>query len=338
MAQKLAERIKRELGRSVRVEGLPVADWVLIDADDVIVHIFRPEVRSFYNLERMWAFEERRRRRRRPSCGDGTMPIGLAAWSSHDVMLHIVARGKIGRGPEAELVERYLKRIAWPVKVTELPESGGRPPPPRRERRHHPARRERRAAGLARACAKRLERWRDDGRREARFLIGGADGFDDAERGRRRPAARLRPGDLAAPARPGDARRAIVARHRASLPTTPIIAKDSGMRHAPSPRLDAAPARGGRPARMRSAAATPTALAEAPARGGGGDAAARSSSSARRARATGEADRARAEAAALAARIEAAEADITAAERADRADRARCRRRSAPASPRGRGR
>jgi ribosome-associated protein len=58
MAQKLTERIKQELGRSVRVEGLPVADWVLIDADDVIVHIFRPEVRSFYNLERMWSFEE----------------------------------------------------------------------------------------------------------------------------------------------------------------------------------------------------------------------------------------------------------------------------------------
>jgi ribosome-associated protein len=58
MAQKLAERVKRELGRSVRVEGLPVADWVLIDADDVIVHLFRPEVRSFYNLERMWAFDD----------------------------------------------------------------------------------------------------------------------------------------------------------------------------------------------------------------------------------------------------------------------------------------
>ena len=59
MADKLSERIKRELGRGVRVEGLPVADWVLIDADDVIIHLFRPEVRSFYNLERMWAFEER---------------------------------------------------------------------------------------------------------------------------------------------------------------------------------------------------------------------------------------------------------------------------------------
>ncbi len=59
MAQKLTERIKQELGRPVRLEGLPVADWVLIDAGDVIVHIFRPEVRTFYNLERMWAFEER---------------------------------------------------------------------------------------------------------------------------------------------------------------------------------------------------------------------------------------------------------------------------------------
>ena len=58
MAQKLTERIKQDLGRTVRVEALPVADWVLIDAEDVIVHLFRPEVRSFYNLERMWAFEE----------------------------------------------------------------------------------------------------------------------------------------------------------------------------------------------------------------------------------------------------------------------------------------
>ncbi len=56
MAQHLAERIKKETGRSARVEGLPVADWVLIDAGDVIVHLFRPEVRSFYTLERMWGF------------------------------------------------------------------------------------------------------------------------------------------------------------------------------------------------------------------------------------------------------------------------------------------
>ncbi len=58
MAMKLAERIKAECGRSPRIEGLPTADWVLIDAGDVIVHLFRPEVRSFYNLERMWSFGE----------------------------------------------------------------------------------------------------------------------------------------------------------------------------------------------------------------------------------------------------------------------------------------
>jgi ribosome-associated protein len=58
MAQKLAEKIKAECGRTPRVEGLPTADWVLIDAGDVIVHLFRPEVRSFYNLERMWSFGE----------------------------------------------------------------------------------------------------------------------------------------------------------------------------------------------------------------------------------------------------------------------------------------
>ena len=56
MAAKLADRIKQETGRIARIEGLPAADWVLIDADDVIVHIFRPEGRNFYNLERMWSF------------------------------------------------------------------------------------------------------------------------------------------------------------------------------------------------------------------------------------------------------------------------------------------
>ncbi len=56
MATKLADRLKRDYGKLARIEGLPAADWVLIDADDVIVHLFRPEVRTFYNLERMWAF------------------------------------------------------------------------------------------------------------------------------------------------------------------------------------------------------------------------------------------------------------------------------------------
>ena len=58
MAVKLAEKIKAEFGHRPRIEGLPNADWVLIDAGNVIIHLFRPEVRSFYNLERMWSFGE----------------------------------------------------------------------------------------------------------------------------------------------------------------------------------------------------------------------------------------------------------------------------------------
>ena len=57
MAAKLAERIKGELKREVKIEGLPTADWVLIDAGDAIVHVFRPEVRDFYQLEKMWTGE-----------------------------------------------------------------------------------------------------------------------------------------------------------------------------------------------------------------------------------------------------------------------------------------
>ena len=56
MATKLAERLKKAGHGTPRIEGLPAADWVLIDAGDVVVHLFRPEVRSFYNLERMWGF------------------------------------------------------------------------------------------------------------------------------------------------------------------------------------------------------------------------------------------------------------------------------------------
>jgi ribosome-associated protein len=56
IATHLAERLKAGGHGSPRIEGLPAADWVLIDAGDVVVHLFRPEVRSFYNLERMWGF------------------------------------------------------------------------------------------------------------------------------------------------------------------------------------------------------------------------------------------------------------------------------------------
>jgi 23S rRNA (pseudouridine1915-N3)-methyltransferase len=97
------------------------------------------------------------------------------------VLLHIVARGKIGRSTEAELVERYLKRISWPTKVTELPDRGGTVP-------NLPGNSvtvvldERGKALPSFEFAKKLGRWRDDGKREARFLIGAADGHEEEQR------------------------------------------------------------------------------------------------------------------------------------------------------------
>lgn len=54
MAEKLVDRLKQDFGRLSKVEGKEAGDWVLIDTGDVIVHIFRPEVREFYQLEKMW--------------------------------------------------------------------------------------------------------------------------------------------------------------------------------------------------------------------------------------------------------------------------------------------
>ena len=97
------------------------------------------------------------------------------------MLLHIVARGKIGRSPESELVDRYMKRIQWPTRLTELPDRGGKLP-------DLPANSvrivldERGQALTSTELARRLETWRDDGKREARFLIGAADGHEDAGR------------------------------------------------------------------------------------------------------------------------------------------------------------
>jgi 23S rRNA (pseudouridine1915-N3)-methyltransferase len=97
------------------------------------------------------------------------------------VLLHIVARGKIGRSPEAELVDRYLKRIPWPTRLTELPDRGGKPT-------DLPANSirvildERGEPLTSTELAKKLELWRDVGKREARFVIGAADGHDAGQR------------------------------------------------------------------------------------------------------------------------------------------------------------
>lgn len=55
IADKVLKDLKDAGHQSVRAEGIPVCDWVLIDVGDVIVHLFRPEVRAFYNLEKMWS-------------------------------------------------------------------------------------------------------------------------------------------------------------------------------------------------------------------------------------------------------------------------------------------
>ena len=98
------------------------------------------------------------------------------------MLLHIIARGKIGRSPEAELVERYARRITWGFKVTELPDRGGTMPASSAPPVRTVALDERGEQLKSAAFATQLGRWRDDGVREVRFLIGAADGHDGALR------------------------------------------------------------------------------------------------------------------------------------------------------------
>jgi 23S rRNA (pseudouridine1915-N3)-methyltransferase len=96
------------------------------------------------------------------------------------LLLHIVARGKIGRSAEAELVDRYLKRISWPTKLTELGDKAPLPSAP-------PSSvtillYEKGTALSSMELARKLEQWRDRGAREARFVIGAADGHSPEER------------------------------------------------------------------------------------------------------------------------------------------------------------
>ena len=95
--------------------------------------------------------------------------------------LHVIARGKIARSPEADLVARYEKRIGWPLTMTELPETGGRIPEPQMPCKTVLL--DERGKDLAsEVLATMLGRWRDDGIRETRFLLGAADGHSDDER------------------------------------------------------------------------------------------------------------------------------------------------------------
>lgn len=97
------------------------------------------------------------------------------------MLLHVISRGKIGRSPEAELVARYEKRITWPLRMTELPESGGRIPDPQTP--YRTVLLDEKGRDLSSEnLAQTLERWRDGGIRECRFVIGAADGHSQVER------------------------------------------------------------------------------------------------------------------------------------------------------------
>ena len=97
------------------------------------------------------------------------------------MLLHVVARGRIARSPEAELVARYAGRITWPIKLTELADDGRPAPPPAT-----PVRTvlldERGQMLSSEALATQLGHWREEGVREARFVLGGADGHSDEAR------------------------------------------------------------------------------------------------------------------------------------------------------------
>lgn len=99
------------------------------------------------------------------------------------MQLHVIARGKIARSPEGELVDRYARRIAWPLRLTELPETGGRIPEPQSPVRTVLLDEKGKALG-SEEFARLLGDWRDGGIREARFVIGAADGHSQAERDR----------------------------------------------------------------------------------------------------------------------------------------------------------
>ncbi|MBX7541482.1 23S rRNA (pseudouridine(1915)-N(3))-methyltransferase RlmH [Qipengyuania sphaerica] len=97
------------------------------------------------------------------------------------MLLHVIARGKIARSPEADLVARYEKRLTWPVKFTELPETGGRIPDPQTP--YKTVLLDERGKDISsEKLAETLERWRDDGMRECRFVLGAADGHSEEER------------------------------------------------------------------------------------------------------------------------------------------------------------
>ena len=225
----VAERVLEDLAKAgvpgVRVEGMPHCDWVLIDAGDVIVHVFRPEVRAFYNLEKMWAPARRADGAQAEAAADvarAGSSAGLSAAHgpcvSWRMRIVVAAVGRLKQGPERELAERYRKRAADAgrsagLRAFESSKSGKAAPASRpahdrridRDRQHRPRTRRHGDPGRARReheqqrLRRLLQGWRDADRPAVVFIIGGPDGLAPSLR-EKAASPRLRRGDLAAPA------------------------------------------------------------------------------------------------------------------------------------------
>ncbi len=93
ISEKLVDRLKQDHKRASKIEGKDTGDWVLIDTGDVIVHVFRPEVREFYQLEKMW------------------MPTRLPDARRRLMRLAVCAVGRLRAGPERMLADDYIARF-----------------------------------------------------------------------------------------------------------------------------------------------------------------------------------------------------------------------------------
>ena len=169
-------------GIGTRVEGMPHCDWVLIDAGDVIVHVFRPEVRDFYSLERMWSGNAGRRKpdSDRSHAARGRGDRKGQGWPRPRTCGALPRARREGRAQPRVQIHRHHRTgrkprasapaIAWPRKARRSPKSS--PAMPCCVALDGSG-----TAQSSEAFAAQLGKWRDAGREAVFFIIGGADGL-----------------------------------------------------------------------------------------------------------------------------------------------------------------